>query len=117
LHAGFLRIEAGETCASPVYRGGVRQASIGAESVRLQVIAPIDVTERSISSAKQSRRDEERAIVREAILDLQTSSRSSWLSFHRSRESIRNVCDAVFRVDASGRRAICPAIRRGLAYL
>jgi len=38
----------------------VRQASIGAELVSLQVVAPIDATKRSTSSAKQSRRDEER---------------------------------------------------------
>jgi hypothetical protein len=31
-----------------------RNASIGAESASLQVIAPIDATERSISLAKQS---------------------------------------------------------------
>ena len=83
-----------------------------------------DATERSISFAKQSRRDEERedgrrsrvedrAIAREAIFDPQSASSSPWLNFHRSRESIRNVCDVEYRVDASRRRAICPAIRRG----
>jgi hypothetical protein len=46
-----------------------------------------------------------------------SSSRSSWLSFHRSCESIRIVCDAEYRADARCRRAICPAFRRDLACL
>src|SRR5262245_2797688 len=45
------------------FRHAVRQvleASIGAGLVRVQIIAPIDITESSISSAKRSRRDEGR---------------------------------------------------------
>ena len=55
--------------------------------------------------------------LRSSSFDFQASSRSSWLSFHRSRESIRNVYDVEYRVDASRRRAIFPTIRRGPPYL
>src|SRR5262245_8399552 len=79
-----------------------------------------DPTSKAIAKRRRARgslKIYDRAIARDAILDLQASSRSSWLSFHRSRESIRNVCDAAYRVDASRRRAICAAIRRDLACL
>ena len=120
-------------CMKPITDNSPPDGSIGAESASLQVIAPIDATERSISPAKQSRRDEEREDGRRsrvedcltrngAIFDprpscfnLQASSRSSWSSFHRSRESIRNVCDAGYCADANRRRAICQAIRCGPA--
>src|SRR5262249_9766751 len=84
------------------------QTSIGAETEPFQIIAPIERHQRSISPAKQSRRDEGREGGRRSILDLRPPSRPSWLSFYRSRESIRNVCGADYRVDASRRRAPPP---------
>src|SRR5262249_58220023 len=55
----------------------VLEGSIGAESVNLQVIAPIDATERSSSSAKQSPRDEEREDGRRSRITSRAMARSS----------------------------------------